>query len=102
MPLHSTIIHDKKSVMRRAFYLPGPVTVQFNFEKKFHDENVVVVSAAAAVVFALLSQRDRKKNKQKFLIQTACSDRVIAPRHKLTHTAYSKGLHTRLAHQTGN
>lgn len=68
MPLHSTIIHDKKSVMRRAFYLPGPVTVQFNFEKKFHDENVVVVSAAA-VVFALLSQRDTKKTSRNFLFR---------------------------------
>lgn len=39
------------------------MTVQFNFEKKFHDETVavfIVFVAAAVVVFALLSHKIKK------------------------------------------
>lgn len=108
LPLHHhyithSIIHDDKEVgeATRLLFAPGPVTVQFNFEKKFHDETVAVfIVVVAAVVFALLSHKQKNKDKHKFLIQTACSDRVIEPRKQ--HTAYSKGLHTRLANQTGN
>lgn len=105
---HSIIHDDKKEVgdATRLLFAPGPVTVQFNFEKKFHDEIVAVVLLfllfycfCCCFCFRIVESQN-KKEKHKFLIQTACSDRVIEPRKQ--HTAYSKGLHTRLAHQTGN
>lgn len=39
------------------------MTVQFNFEKKFHDEIVAVfIVFVAAVVFALLSHKTKKRS----------------------------------------
>lgn len=81
----------------RLLFAPGPVTVQFNFEKKFHDEIVAVfivfvaTLVVAAFVFALLSHKTKKREAQ--ISYSDCVQRSSDRAKKTTHSIFERSPH---------
>lgn len=66
------------------------MTVQFNFEKKFHDEIVAVFFASVVVVFALLSHKTKREAQISY---SDCVQRSSDRAKKTTHSIFERSAH---------
>lgn len=90
---HSIIHDDKKEVgdATRLLFAPGPVTVQFNFEKKFHDEIVAVLLFLLLLLFSHCWVTKQKREAQ--ISYSDCVQRSSDRAKKTTHSIFERSPH---------